>query len=141
MKEIYEIIKKKGMEEDIKKWRDSNDLTVLMKATSHGKNEVVEWLLEIVQVDVNEQGSTGFYAGWSALHLAAFCDQISCAHILLRYQAAYFVSRSNYTPFYLAEENGHIEIKYLLESHFNLNCPNVQRHLQYYKKILPNDSL
>ena len=116
MKAIYEMMKNKGHEEDIKKWRDPWDWTVLMEATYSGSVEVVEWLLGEVKVDPNEQIPNGE----CALHFATKKNQVSCAHALLRHQAALLSYEDLVTPLDVAKLHGYEEMENLLKSHFNL---------------------
>ena len=83
MKYICNIIKEKGFEEDIKHWRGFQDRTILMEATLYVRPNVLRWLLQEFQFDVNEQDSRGD----TALHYAASYFQIEgrieCARLLL----------------------------------------------------------
>ena len=47
-------MKQKGVEEDIKKWRNSYDYTILMEASMSGHVNVLKWLIQELQFDVNE---------------------------------------------------------------------------------------
>ena len=83
MKYICKIIKEKGFEEDIKHWRGFQDRTILMEPTLCVRPNVLRWLLQEFQFDVNEQDSRGD----TALHYAACYFQsagrIECARLLL----------------------------------------------------------
>ena len=115
IKEIYQIMKNQGYEVNFKMWRDDSDMTILLEATRQGNDEIVEWLLEEVKVDINEQGKHGF----TALHYAVMLDRKSCALILLRHQAAHLESRYG-TPLYWAKICENKEMQNLLKTHFNL---------------------
>ena len=114
MKFIYKIMKEKGVEEDIKKWRNSNDRTILMEASLSGNLNVLKWLIQELQFDVNKQNNYG----WSALHFAAIYNRIQCARFLLDIGSQHlrsYVSPSGKTPLDYAKEYGNIEMQRLLE--------------------------
>ena len=115
MKAFYKIMKNKEKEKDIKKWRDSFGSTVLMNATFNGRVEIVEWLLDELKVDVNEQRMNG----WSALHFAARLNEISCAHVLLKHHAAILNDHSGLDPLDWAKIRRYEEMENLIETHFN----------------------
>ena len=115
MKLIYKIMKEKGVEENIKKWRNSNDRTILMEASLCGNLNVLKWLIQELQFDVNKQNSYG----WSALHFAAIYNRIECARFLRDIGSHYlrsYVRPSGKTPLDYAKEYGNIEMQKLLEN-------------------------
>ena len=128
MKNIYKIMKEKGLEEDIKDWRGSFDYTILMEATRRGRPNVVRWLLHELKFDVNEQQSHGFtglyFTGLSngfCLHVAALYNRMECARLLLDAGAQHLKNTSGQTPLDCAKTE---EMQELLVSHFHfsLNC-------------------
>ena len=79
---IYRIMKEKGAEEDIKRWKNPhflNDHTILMRATLWGRPNVTKWQKQELKVDVNEQNRDGN----TALHVAALNNHLGCARLLL----------------------------------------------------------
>ena len=54
--------------------------TVLHVAVSCGKWQIVDWLLNVKNVDV---GGRDAESGWTALHRAFFYGQIHCARLLV----------------------------------------------------------
>ena len=118
MKNIYKIIKEKGMEADIKEWRNNfYDYTILMEATLYGSENLLRWLLHDLKFDVNEQNKYG----WTALHFAANNYKMECARLLLDVGSQNLKDQSGDTPLDFAEENDHKEMQRLIESHFQLN--------------------
>ena len=73
-------MKEKGIEKDIKLWRDSDNYTILMVASWNGRLNILKWLLQEVKCDVNEQNS--YFQ--TALHCAARNNQMECARLLLK---------------------------------------------------------
>ena len=129
MKEIYKTLKNRGREEEIKKWRYFYGDTVLIRAIFYGRVEIVEWLLEKVKVDVNDQG----LIGRTALHVAALYNQIPCARALLGYNAALLEDRYGDTPLDHARSMvEYKEMQNLLKSHFN----NDNNNNYFYNDIL-----
>ena len=117
MKAIYKIMKNKEKEEDIKKWRSPHGWTALRNATVYRRVEIVEWLLDEVKVDINEQVMIGYH---SALHLAARANKISCARVLLKHHAAILKDHEGLTPLDEAKRCGYKEMENLIKTHFNL---------------------
>ena len=116
MKFMYKIIKEKGVEEDIKKWRNSYDYTILMEASMSGHVNVLKWLIQELQFDVNEYIS----GGWSALHFAAIHNRMESARLLLNLGAQHFRTYIRgkplgKTPLDYAKEYGNKEMQKLLE--------------------------
>ena len=116
MKKIYETMKERGIEEAIKGWRRHGNSTILTWATSLGRSNILEWVIKELEIDVNEQNSSG----WTALHVAAYYNQLSCARVLLRRNPQLLKSRQGNTPLDDAKIQGHKEIEHLIKSHFGL---------------------
>ena len=68
MKCIYKILIENGNEEDIKEWRGPYHRTILMETTRLGRQNIIKWLLQEFQFDVNAQSINGS----TALHIAAY---------------------------------------------------------------------
>ena len=115
MKHIYKIMKEKGIEEDIKEWRDAYDETILREATRRGRPKILKWLLHEYISDVNEQNRIGS----TALHSAVVNDRIECARLLLDLGSQNLKTRLGYTPLNLAKKVGNKEMQNLLKSHFH----------------------
>ena len=107
-------MKDRGIEEDIKGWRDSYDYTILMQATRFGRKNVLEWLLQEFHFDVKEESSNGS----TALFIAADNNQMECARLLIELGPQHPKSEFGITPLIAAKINGHDEMQKLLESHF-----------------------
>ena len=116
MKNIYKIMKEKGMEEDIKEWRYYSNYTVLIRAARSGSEDVLRWLLNELKLDVNKQNSNGDIA----LHSAAFCNQMESARLLLDAGSLQKKNRFGDTPLDDAKRRGFKEMQVLIESHFQL---------------------
>ena len=116
MKKIYETMKERGIEEAIKGWRRHGNSTILTWATSLGRSNILEWVIKELEIDVNEQNSSG----WTALHVAAYYNQLSCARVLLRCNPQLLKSRQGNTPLDDAKIQGHKEIEHLIKSHFGI---------------------
>ena len=111
-------MKERGGEGLIKAWRSGHyDDTVSMKATMRGRTNTLKWLIEELKVDVNEQNSVG----QTALHVAAFRNQMECAQIILERDPQFLKDRWNDTPLDDAKKTKHKHIEKLLESHFHLH--------------------
>ena len=67
MREIYEELRRKGLQQELKNWKDSSGKTALMRATVGGHHDICQWLLKQDLVDVNSKN----FEGWNALHFAA----------------------------------------------------------------------
>ena len=117
MKNVYQILKEKGIEEDIKQWRDCNDYTILMEATCWGRENVLSWLLHELKFDVNEQNSDG----GTALNKAAYYNRMECARLLLDAGSQHLKSQWVSSPLDYAKAHRHKEMQRLIESHFQLN--------------------
>ena len=115
MKNVYQILKEKGIEEYIKQWRDCKYYTILMEATCWGRENILSWLLHELKFDVNEQSINGM----TALHCAALNNQMECARLLLDVGSQHLINRAGKTPLYYAKRYGRTEIANLLESHFH----------------------
>ena len=115
MKYIHKIMKEKGIEEDIKEWRDAYDETILREATRWGRPKILKWLLHECISDVNEQNRIGS----TALHNAIVNNRIECARLLLDLGSQNLKTRLGYTPLDLAKKVGTKEMQSLLESHFH----------------------
>ena len=113
MEHIYKIIKEKGNEEDIKEWRGPYYSTILMEATRLGRQNILKWLVQEFQFDVNEQSSNGS----TALHIAAYYNQLECARLLLDLGSQHLKDQLGITPLDVAKEE---EMQKLLEPHFHL---------------------
>ena len=113
MRCIYKIIKENGNEEYIKKWRGPYHRTILMEATRLGRQNIIKWLLQEFQFDVNEQSSNGS----TALHIAAYHNQMECARLLLDLGSQQLKDLFGNIPLDVAKEK---EMQKLLESHFHL---------------------
>ena len=114
MKFIYKIMKENGVEEDIKKWRNSGDRTILMEASLSGNINILKWLIQELHFDVNKQNNYG----WSALHFAAIYNRIECAQFLVDIGSLHlrsYLRPSGKTPLDYAKEYGNIEMQKLLE--------------------------
>ena len=140
MKNIYKIMKEKGIEEYVKEWRDEREdegmdgweftsTTILIEATRHGRPNVVRWLLHELKVDVNEQNSHPMYYpspgepdfiqnSDTALHIAARNNQIECARLLLDAGSQHLENEIGSTPLEYAKHNE--EMQDLIRSHFQL---------------------
>ena len=116
MKKIYETMKEGGIEEAIKGWRRHGNSTILTWATSRGRSNILEWVIKELEIDVNEQNSSG----WTALHVAAYYNQLSCARALLRHNPQLLKSRQGNTPLDDAKIQGHKGIEHLIQSHFQI---------------------
>ena len=117
MKLIYEIIKERGVEGSIKAWRSGDfDNTVSMKATMEGRTNILRWLIQELKVDINEQNNVG----QTALHVAAYKNQLDCAQIILERDPQFLKDLWNDTPLDDAKKTKHKYIEELLESHFHL---------------------
>ena len=141
MKNIYKIMKEKGIEKDVKEfkskfgnedvifysglkwsrlsefnpwWRHSNR-TILMEASEFGRLDVLKWVLHKLQFDVNEQNSNGD----TALHWAAHHNQMECARLLLEQGSQNLRNRWGSTPLDYAKKKWHKDLQKLLESHFH----------------------
>ena len=117
MKNIYKIMKEKGNEEDIKDWRGYADRTILQEATISGRQNVLRWLLHELKFDVNDQDRYGN----TALHYAAYNNQMECARLLLDAGSKHLKDRSGITPLDDAKRYGYKEMQRLIESHFQLS--------------------
>ena len=115
MKYIYKIMKEKGIEEDIKEWRDAYDETILREATRWGRLKILKWLLHECISDVNEQNRIGS----TALHNAIVNNKIECARLLLDLGSQNLKTRLGYTPLDLAKKVGTKEMQGLLKSYFH----------------------
>ena len=113
MKYTYKIIKERGNEEVIKKWRGPYHRTILMEATRLGRQNILKWLVQEFQFDVNEQSSNGS----TALHIAAYHNQLECARLLLDLGSQHLKDQLGITPLDVAKEE---EMQKLLESHFHI---------------------
>ena len=109
------MIKDRGMEEDIKGWRDSFDYTISMQATRFGRENVLKWLLQELQFGVKEQSSNGS----TALFIAADNNQTECARLLIELGSQQLKNEFGIAPLIVAKMNGHKEMQKLLESHFH----------------------
>lgn len=70
MREIYQELKTRGFQRELKNWNDSSVITALMRATVGGNLQICQWLVKENLVDVN----TKYFGGRNALHIAAdFC--------------------------------------------------------------------
>ena len=114
MKNIYKVIKEKGIEKDINQWRNSDDRTILMETTFMGKENILRWLLHELKFDVNEQNSFGD----TVLHVAALHNRMECARLLLDVGSQLLKNQYGRTPLDYAKEYGHKEMQRLIESHF-----------------------
>ena len=110
-------MKEKGIAEDIKVWRNSIDRPILLEATKWGKENILRWLLQELKFDVNEQNNNGI----TALHLAAYSNQMECARFLLDAGSQNLKDHWGLTPLDEAFRRGHTEIQNLIRSHFQLN--------------------
>ena len=110
-------MKEKGIEEDIKQWRDDDYDTILLAATMMGRKNIIRWLLHELKFDVNEQNSYGE----TALHFTAIFNQMERARLLLDAGSQLLKDRSGNTPLDYAKRCGYKEMKRLLESHFQLS--------------------
>ena len=117
MKNIYKIMKEKGIEEDIKHWRDYRGKMILLEATIHGRPNVLRWLLHELKLDVNEQNIFGY----TALHIAAIHNRMECARVLLDAGSQNMKDSLGNTPLDWAKRRGHTEMQRLIESHFQLS--------------------
>ena len=115
MRRIYQITKEKGIEDDINRWRDSGDDTIIMCATTSGRPNVIKLLIEELQFDVNEKNC----AGYTALHVAAFHSNIDCARVLVDLGSQHLEDLWDNTPLDYARRNGLEEISKLLKSHYH----------------------
>ena len=79
-------MKEKRIEKDIKRWRDSENYTILMVASWNGRLNILKWLLEEVKFDVNERNS--YFQ--TAFHCAAYNKQVECARLLLKHGATLY---------------------------------------------------
>ena len=118
MKNIYKIMKEKGKEEYIKEWRYLDVSTILLEASYSGKEDILRWLLHELKFDVNEQNRYGY----TALHFAAYYNQMKCARLLLDVGSQHLKDHVHgQTPLHYAKRNGYKKIQRLIESHFQLN--------------------
>ena len=122
MKNIYRIMKEKGIEEDIKDWRYFGDFgysgnTILHEATRFGRTNILRWLLHELKFDVNEKNNFGN----TALHTAAYLNQMECARLLLDAGSQHLKDLWGKTPLDDAKTKGHTEMQRLIESHFQLS--------------------
>ena len=70
MREIYQELKRRGWQRELKSWNDSSIITALMRATKGGNLHICQWLVKENLVDIN----TKYFGGRNALHIAAdFC--------------------------------------------------------------------
>ena len=116
MKKIYETMKERGVEAAIKGWRRNGNSTILTWATSFGRPNILEWVIKELEIDVNEQNSSG----WTALHVAAYYNQLECVRVLLRHKPLLLKSRQGNTPLDDAKIQGHKGIEHLIQSHFQI---------------------
>ena len=116
MKYINKIMKERGIEEDIKEWRDSlYGRTILMKVTRWGRQNILKWLIHELQFDVNEQNSYGS----TSLHWASLYDHMECARLLLDAGSLHLKDVNGNTPLHLAKTWGNNEMQNLLELHLH----------------------
>ena len=117
MKNIYKVIKEKGIEKDINQWRNSDDRTILMETTFMGKENILRWLLHENKFDVNEQNSRGI----TALHYGTLFNETECARLLIDAGSQNLKDRRGKTPLDDAKRKKHKEMQRLIESHFQLS--------------------
>ena len=67
MQEIYQEWTRRGLQRELKNWKDSSGTTALMRATVGGQLDICQWLLKHDLVDVKSKN----FEGWNALHFAA----------------------------------------------------------------------
>ena len=108
-------MKERGIEEDIKEWRDAHNETILREATRWGRPKILKWLLHEFISDVNEQNRIGS----TALHSAIVNNRIECARLLLDLGSQNLKTRLGYTPLDLAKKVENKDMQNLLKSHFH----------------------
>ena len=128
-------MRENGIEEEMKEWRGywrdeglraywmgygrEQTFTILMEATLAGRSDVLKWLIQDLQFDVNEKNNIGK----TALHCAAYRNQMECARLLLSRKALLLKDQDGDTPLdWLYIEGrfiGRKDMENLLESHFH----------------------
>ena len=74
-----------------------------------------QWLIEDARVDVNAKNNIGS----TALHEAAYYNDIEIAKLLLKNNAQHVKNQSGETPLDLAKKRGCKELANILEFHFS----------------------
>ena len=87
-----------------------------MEAARLRRANVLRWLIHEFKFDVNEQDRCGF----TALHFAAYVNQMECARLLLDVGSQNLKDKWGRTPLDYAKILLHKEMKNLIESHFHL---------------------
>ena len=79
MKEINQRLRSKGLQQEMKNFKDSEERNALMWATVKGRLDICQFLVREDLVDVNAKNEWG----WNALHFAASFNQPEIARLLL----------------------------------------------------------
>ena len=149
MKEIYQQLKNKGLQHEVKNFKDSSGFNALMCATGNGHLDICQLLVRDDLVDVNEKNKWGGNAlhfaamnnrpeiakflleetsidanaqtndGRTALHSAANLNYPEVARILLKYKPRLLKSKRGKTPLDVARRKGRKEIVLLLKTNYN----------------------
>ena len=145
MKEIYQQLKDKGLQQEVRNFKDS----ALMRATIHGHHDICQFLVREDLVDVNAKENGGFNAlhyaasynhpeiaklllgetsidvnaqtigGGTALHEAAYWNRSQVTRVLLKYKPRLLKDKWNDTALDTARKEKNEEIFQLLKRHYN----------------------
>ena len=150
MKEIYQILRSKGLLQEIKSFKTSSGSNAFMVATWNGHLDICKFLVREDLVDVNAKNVSGsnalYYAamynrpemakllleettidvneqtnrGSTALHEAALWNGTEVTRILLKYKSRLLKDKDGDTPLDVAREEENEEIIQLLNTHYNM---------------------
>ena len=149
LKEIYEELKNKGLQQEVKHFNDSSGRNALIWASWKGYLDICQFMLREDLVDVNSKNDYGHNAlhyaannnrpeivkllleetsidvnaqtniGRTALHFAAYHNYPEVTRNLLKYKPRLLKTKSGETPLDVARRIGYKEFISLLETHYN----------------------